>query len=253
MRCRVAAATARSVALLALSVLSGCSAWFFTGDQRSLVDRSRPIALLETTGGVELAATTEFGVLSLGRTAKDGPCRVHYFLGPTPLIESGELQPTGSIFTAAVIDLKTQRARALDRSPTGDDALWVMWTPDGQNVESVPVALARGDGLDGDLLHDPGTELPAGATVLCRGPKGEALFAGLITGHATVESGPASGSYYVFAGVDRVRELLAVPSDHPIDEAPVYRTDDITVMKPVNEQTTAKRAEGNENGEGGGQ
>lgn len=220
-----------AVLLSSLLILPSCSMWFFSGV--ATVDRSRPVALLETTGGVEFAATTEFGVLSLGRTATTGPCRVHYFLGPTPLIETGVLHSTGSVFTEAEIDLKTQLVRVLDRSATVEDSLWVMWTPDGENCESVSVELATGNGLAGDLLQDPGVELPAGATLLCRGPKGESMFAGLIAGRATVHDGPAAGRYYVVAGVDRVREMIAIPRKYPVDMAPKYRSDDIIVMKPV--------------------
>ena len=225
--------TMRCTAVLFPLLLSlpGCSVWFFS--PMRFADRSRPVALLETTGGIELAATTEFGILSLGRSATTGPCRVHYFLGPTPLIESGELHATDSLFVTAEIDLKTQLARVLDRNLTAADSLTVMWTPDGEHVESVSVDLAVGEGLNGDLLRDPEVELPAGATLLCRGPNGEAMFAGLINGRATVHDGPAKGRYYVVAGVDRVRELLAIPQPYPIDMAPKYRTDDISVMKPV--------------------
>lgn len=236
MRCK-AAATRSSLMLALLLPLTACSAWFFGSERpfagKSIFDRSRPVALLETTGGVEFGATTELGVLSLGRTATEGPCRVHYFLGDTPLIESGELHATSSVFTEAEIDLKTQLVRVLDRSPKADDALMVMWTPDGQSTERVSVALAAGEGLSGDLLRDPGYELPAGATLLCRGPRGEAMFAGLVAGRMTVHDGPTAGRYYVVAGVDRVRELLATPERFPVDMAPKYRTDDISVMKPI--------------------
>jgi len=225
-----------AVLICSLLVLPSCSVWFFSGAPK--VDRSRPVALLETTGGVELAATTEFGILSLGRTATSGPCRVHYFLGPTPLIERGELRATDSVFTEADIDLKTQHARSLTRNPTADDHLTVMWTPDGQNVEKVSVGLATGTGLTGDLLLDPGVELPAGATLLCRGPRGESMFAGLIAGRATVSDGPNQGRYYVVAGIDRLRELLALPRQHPIDMVPKYRADDISVMKPLKPTST---------------
>ena len=218
---------------LACCLLGSCSVWFFSGERDSWIDRSRPVALLETTGGVEFGATTEFGILSLGRTATEGPCLVHYFLGPTPLIEDGTLGPTGSVFTAADIDLKTQAARALDRSPNERDTLSVMWTPDGIQVRHVSVELARGEGLSGDILMDPGVELPAGATVLCRGPRGKALFAGLIAGRAKVQGTASAGSYYVFAGVDRVREMLAVARPIATDEVPKYRNDDIRVIKQV--------------------
>lgn len=221
----------RSAWVLAfLPCLSSCSVWFFSGE--SWLDRSRPVALVETTGGIEFGATTEFGVLTLGRSATAGPCRVHYFLGPTPLIETGEMFATGSVFTRADIDLKTQHVRALDRSLTPDDELVVMWTPDGQTARTVPVRLATVDGIAGDVLADPGQPLPTGATVLCQADDGSWLFAGLIAGNATVQGTAASGTWFVFAGVDRVREMLAKPSRHPADEVQKYRTDDISVKKP---------------------
>ena len=219
------------LALTALAPLGGCTAWFFSGEERT--DRSRPVVLLETTGGVEFGAATEFGVLALGSTAKEGPCRVRYFLGPTPMVEAGVVLRTRAPFVRAEIDLKTQMARALDRSPSPEDELWVMWTPDGTTVQQVEVDLAAGEGLRGDLLLDPGVALPGGATLLCRGPAGEAMFAGLIAGTANVDAGPAEGRYYVFAGVDRVRQLLAIPHDFPVDMVPKYRNDGISVMKPV--------------------
>lgn len=224
---------ALAIACLPLAALGACSSWFFSGESTDWIDRSRPVVLLETTGGVEFGASTEFGVLSLGRTATEGPCRVHYFMGRTPVIESGELQATGSLFTEAVIDLKTQMVRVFDRDFDEYDRLTVMWTPDGQQVESVRVQPASGEGLHGDLLADPGVELPTGATVLCRDLHGTLMFVGLIAGRATVDGGASAGSYYVYAGPDRVRELLAVPERHPVDMVPEYRPDGITTMRPV--------------------
>ena len=226
-----AAAMRSAWAIAFLPCLTSCSAWFFSGE--SWLDRSRPVALVETTGGIEFGATTEFGVLTLGRSAAGGPCRVHYFLGPTPIVETGELLPTGSVFTRAEIDLKTQLLRALDRPLTARDELLVMWTPDGQTTREVAVRLADAAGVRGDALADPGEVLPTGATVLCRAADGSWLFAGLIAGQAIVDGGQAAGRWFVFAGVDRVREMLAVPSRHPVDEVPKYRTDDIAVRKPL--------------------
>ncbi|MEO6595978.1 MAG: hypothetical protein ABIP94_14600, partial [Planctomycetota bacterium] len=219
------------LAALLLSALPSCSVWFFSGE--SWVDRSRPVALVETTGGIEFGATTEFGVLTLGRSASEGPCRVHYFLGPTPLVEDGELKSTDSLFTRAEIDLKTQAVRVLDHSPPPDDKLLVMWTPDGVSVRSVSVTLAVDEGVEGDVLADPGVELPIGATVLWRDLDGNLQFAGLVAGKATLTNAGSTRHYFVFAGIDRVREMLAVPTPHPIDYTPKYRTDDISVLKPM--------------------
>jgi hypothetical protein len=213
--------------LVLTPLLSGCAAWFFSGVDR--IDRSRPVALVETTGGVEFGAATEFGVLTLGRTATTGPCRVHYFLGRTPMIESGTLGPAGGVFTRATIDLKTQAARANDRPLRPEDELRVMWTPDGQRERSVRVALATAEGVRGDVLEAPDEPLPTGATVLRRAEDGEWHFAGLIAARATLTTGGDDTAFYVFAGLDRIRELLATPERHPVDVTPKFRADDIRV------------------------
>jgi hypothetical protein len=226
-----------------LPLLGGCSVWFFSGE--TSYEWSHPVALVETTGGVELGATTEFGILTLGRTATDGPCRVRYFLGPTPLVESGTLGTTGSLFTRAEIDLKTMAVRGLDRPPLASDELLVMWTPDGTTTESVPVRLARSPDVEGDVLQHPGRDLPPGATVLAQTRDDGLLFVGLIAGKATVEGGDGAGEYYVFAGVDRIREMLAVPQVYPTDMVPKYRTDGISVMKPREEEPPPPEPQGN--------
>ncbi|MBK8100426.1 MAG: hypothetical protein IPK26_25290 [Planctomycetes bacterium] len=207
-----------------LPLLASCSHWFVSGVPQT--DRSRPVALVETTGGIEFGATTEFGILTLGRSAAAGPCRVHYFLGPTPMIEDGRLEATGSAFTLARIDLETQPLRVLDRPLTPDDSLLAMWTPDGTEERVVEVTLAREEGVDGDVLQDPGEALPQGAAVLLRTPHG-LRFCGLVAARATVDN---HRTYYPFAGVDRLREMLAVPATFPRNERVRYRPDDISVM-----------------------
>ena len=214
---------------LGLFLLSGCSVWLFSGE--SWIDRTRPAVLVETTGGVELGAATEFGVLTLGRTAQSGPCLVHYFLGPTPLVESGTLAVQNPTFTVADIDLKTQAVRTLDRSPVDTDELWAMWTPDGTTTTTLPVTLASAPGVEGDLLVPPAGGLPPGACILCRGKDDTVLFVGLVAGKATLQTAGTSTDYFVFAGVDRLRELLALPHQHPAEVAPRFRPDDITVLK----------------------
>ena len=226
----VSAPALHPLVLLSLLALCSCSGWLFSG--RTKTDRSRPVALVETTGGVELGATTEFGILTLGRTATEGPCRVHYFLGITPLVEDGAMKPTGSTFRRAEIDLKTQHARSMDRPLTKDDELVAMWTPDGVDAVAVDVELAAKDGVLGDVLKDPGRELPAGAAIFVQS-EDKLLFAGLVSARARLQNAPGAGSYYLFAGVDRIRELLAVPQLHPTDSETRFRPDDITVTKPL--------------------
>ena len=218
-------------ALLGTLPLPGCAYWFFSGTDK--VDRTHPVALVETRGGVEYGATTEIGILTLGRSATEGPCRVHYWLGPTPIIEDGELLVTGSVFNRADIDLQTQQVRIFDRYPTVDDELVAMWTTDGRTTQSVGVELAQDPGVTGSVLADPGVELPAGAAIFADF-EGKYRFVGLVSARASVSGGAAGDqTYYTFAGLDRVRELLAVPEIWPKDFRAKFRPDDIIIMKPV--------------------
>jgi hypothetical protein len=217
--------------LLLLPLLPACSAWWFSGVP--VMDRTRPAVLLETTGGIEYGCATELGVLTLGRTANHGPCRVHYFLGDTPMVETGSLEPTEIGFAIADIDLKTPAIRIFDRQPRDARQLLAMWTADGEQVTTVSVQLATGGDIEGDLLLPPGTPLPAGAAILNRVDGQTLEFVGLVTGKATLEHAGSRRDYYVFAGRDRLRELLAIPTEHPRELLPKFRPDDITVQKPA--------------------
>jgi hypothetical protein len=183
------------LAALLLPVLPGCSAWFFSGEPK--VDRSHPVALVETTGGIELGATTEFGVLTLGRSAATGPCRVHYFLGPTPMIEDGELKATGSLFTRAEIDLKTMRCARSDavrseRRTARDAGPRTAFRRDRvrRSSRSVP-------GVDGDVLADPGSSCPPAPRACTKRRRTSWQFAVLIA--ASRGSGTGSTQLLVYA------------------------------------------------------
>lgn len=195
------------------------------------MDRTNPAVLVETKGGIEHGCATEFGVLTLGRTATTGPCLVHYFLGTTPLVEAGQLHASGSTFTFAEIDLKTPRVRVLDRPVGAEDTLVVAWTPDGQRREQIAVRTWSDPAVQGDVLQDPGRELPCGASVLRVVDSETVQFVGLVAGRATLSGAGGTRTGYVFAGPDRVRELLAKP--RPLPETPQthYRVDDVSVQK----------------------
>jgi hypothetical protein len=209
---------------------ASCATWFL--DFLPKVDRSRPVALVETTGGAEFGACTELGVLTLGRAATQGPCRVHYFLGPTPMTEDGTLQTASPVFCRADIDLATQHLRILERPLQPADKLVAMYTRDGQDVVEVPVQLCRDPGIEGDVLQAPAQELPAGAAVLIELKDGF-RFCGLVSARAEFQGAGSHRAVYLFEGVDRVREMLAQPTSHPVEYVPRFRPDDITVLKPV--------------------
>lgn len=215
------------VAMPLLLAAAACSGWFFSGVHYP--SEERPVVRIETQKGVELGAATTEGILFLGRTAQSGPCRVMYFLGPTPLEESGVIVPAGGVYYRADIQLKHQTAPLLDREPEPGDELFAMLFA-GRDVVTVPVQLARGDGMSGSLLESVGRPLPAGTPVFARIDDAWHLV-GLIAGRATLERGGRQEELLVYAGMDALREMLQTPTVHPPPKHVVFRPDDIWVMR----------------------
>jgi hypothetical protein len=189
-------------------------------------DRNRPIARIETRGGIEYGATTREGILFLGRTAQAGPCRVYYWLGPTLVVEDGFIEPAGSIFYRAKIDLHTNNIHVLPRDPIQADRLFAMvFSPEG--VSEVPVKLASSESMEGDILEDPGQPLPPGAGLFVRDDMEKLLFVGLVSAEIKI----GTDKYVAFAGTDRMREALLIPQLYPVVPEPKYRPDGISIVR----------------------
>ena len=214
--------------LASCALLTSCAQWFFSG--RPEPSRMRPVALVETTGGVEFGATTEFGILTLGRTATTGPCRVHIFLGENPIIEDGTLTSATPTFCRADIVLTTQRIRVLDRPLQDGDELVAMYTPDGSSLVERSVERAAGMGAMGDLVDAGGAELPAGAAILLDSDEGY-RFVGLVTARAELTTEGSTRTYHAYAGLDRLRELAAVPTPHPVNTTWDHRPDGVLIQR----------------------
>lgn len=205
-------------------LLASCTAHLFS--TLPMPDRSRPIARIETRGGVEYGATTREGILFLGRTAQSGPCRVHYWLGPTLVVEDGYIEPAGGVFYRAMIDLQHQNVRLLPRDLTAADRIFAMVFSAG-GVTEVPVRLANLAAVEGDVLVDPGRPLPAGASLFVRAADGDLQFAGLVAAELRLDG----TRLIAFAGPDRLREALLSPQLHPKPPVPIHRPDGISIVK----------------------
>ena len=217
---RTAALLSRA-GLPASLLLAGCTSHLLSGVPQP--DASRPVAWVETTGGAEMAASTTEGVLLLGRTAREGPCRVHWFLGPTPVVEDGMLEPYGGSFMRVRLDLDVQKAELLPRRATPADPL-VALVHTGTSVTEIPVTLATDPRLDGDALVAT-QPLPPGTPVFVRGSPLQLV--GLVAGTATL----GDDRFVVLAGYEPLREALATPRLHPAPHRVIHRPDDISVIK----------------------
>lgn len=217
---------ARAVLALGLAVAgTGCTAWLFSGV--AYPSQEHPVMRIETRGGVEMGVGTEAGILFLGRTAQEGPCRIHYWLGPTPLIEDGTVERWGGVFFRAAMDLKHPRARFLDRELAPDEPLLAMLHAGG-TVQEVALQRAREPGIAGDVVAWPGRDLPAGTGVFVRADD-DLLFVGLIGG--SIDTG--SSRYLVHTGTTALREALLTAKPHAEARQVKHRPDDITVDRSV--------------------
>lgn len=210
-------------------LLSSCAFHLFSP---ALVppDRTRPVVRIETRDGVEYGAATSEGILFLNQQGSSGPCRVHYFLGHRLMIESGEIVPFAGVYHLAEIDLKHQWAPVLTRDLHKNDDLYVILMS-GRDVERIPVQLATGEGIQGDVLAWPGRELPAGTGVWVKQDEETYLFAGLVSALAELKSGSRVDKYYLFTGPARLREAFAHPRRTFRPLKVKHRPDDITVVK----------------------
>ena len=226
------------VMLLRLALASGlplfccsCTAWLFSGIPRP--DQSLPAVLIETPDGVEHGVGTVHGIVFLGRTAQQGPCRVRYALGDTVNTEDGQIFPHGGALFEARTDVKTPKVHVLGRPLNDDDKLYAMVFPQRGRPYRFRVYRAEAEGLEGDILRKPRRPLPAGAPILVDGNEDGLRLAGLVRGTAqwTPGDGREPEELVVFAGPDRLREALAVPRQIEGRPTPIYRPDDIDLLR----------------------
>lgn len=212
---------------------SSCTAHLFSASNAQ-PSQARPVVRIETNRGVEYGAATDHGILFLGRTATEGPCRVHYFLGPQVYVEDGVIQPAGGILYFADIDLKHQTAPLFARDVLPNDQLFALSMTEDDTYET-GLRLAREAGIDGDIAYHPGSPLAIGTPLFVRAGEGEderLHFVGLVAGEATLEEEEKRPRrFIVFAGADRVREMLLEPQPDPKPRRVKHRPDGITVVK----------------------
>jgi hypothetical protein len=214
-----------SHAVCGLALLTSCTHGLLSSVP--LPSNERPVVRIETRGGVEYGVTTEDGILCLGRTATEGPCRLLYFLGETPLEEDGTIVPFGGLYYRVDMDLKHQQARFIERPLLPDDAL-VALVLEARAVREVGVRRTDAPDVEGPALEWPGEDLPVGTGIFTRDRRTDAYrFVGLVSG--TLAMGDSR--YVLFTGPDAMREALLAPRTFPKRYQVKYRPDDISVLK----------------------
>jgi hypothetical protein len=113
-----------------------------------------PTLLIRTTHGIELGASTDYGVLFLGRTARSGELEIVAWYGDGPSVEASVIEPVGEGLYTAETEIRLPRVRLGFREPRpGEQLLLVGRTEAGRWESSVRVV--QDPRVQGLLLEVP--------------------------------------------------------------------------------------------------
>jgi len=164
--------------VLAVATLAACSSY-----------PQGPVRV-HTRNGAEQGVNTEYGILTLGRTADAGPCEVTVFYGDGPSVEPGRIERIDDRICRVEIDLHAPRSQMSFAYPLPDDDLAVAFSTD-EDTEYYRTRLART--ADGVLAIErpggfPNRATAVGAPVYRREDERWRLV-GIVTGMVTLQGG----------------------------------------------------------------
>ncbi len=208
----------RVLALGLLALATGCR-------YQRLEPPEVPVVQITTTRGTELGVSTDEGILFLGRTAQQGPAKVFYFLGPSPLVEVGEVLPLGGPLSTVQLEVDIPTI-PISFEPVRPGEELVLMGLDGPRVWQHPVrAVDNAELVNGTVLEQPaGLELQPwhiGAGVFRRTDGGLALV-GLLKGRARIDGEP---DMLLMAGLPEFRLAFLEPHAAVPKIEVLYRSD----------------------------
>jgi len=210
-----------ALGILPAAVVAGC-----TG-VRTLAD---PTVIVQTSGGSELGASTDYGVVFLGRTAQSGRVHITAWFGDGPQTESSVIDPVGSgVFTAETEIRLPEVPMNFHELRPGDSVLVVGRKPDGLWQRTVSVRSdPRVDGIllpvMGPIQNSP-DQVGAGVFVLPNGDDKKKELVGLVSGTLELSDGAATKRYTTVVGVKDLWRLVAHRRELVRRRPPVDRED----------------------------
>lgn len=188
-----------------------------------------PTLLIRTTEGIELGASTDYGVLFLGRTARSGEIEVVAWFGDGPSVEASVIEPIGEGLFTAETEIRLPAVRLGFREPRpGDELLLVGRTERGR--WELPARVVHDPRVEGILLEVP-TGLPdradqIGANLLAfTGRRAIPHLVGLVSGKLVLEGEGGRREYLTVVGPRDLWRLATHRRDHLRPKRWVYRED----------------------------
>ncbi len=212
----------RAALALLLSGLAGCSG------MRTLSD---PTLLVETTGGRELGAATDYGIVFLGRTARSGPVSITAWFGDGPNLEKTVIEPVGPILCTADTPIRLPDAPMDFRDPRPGETLHV-YGRDANGPWKADVVVQADPRLLGlvttipDRLRNAPDQIGAGVyTYPAEGDERTKRLVGLVAGIVTLRTTTGEREYLAIVGPQELWRLVTRRRDAGARRPWVYRDD----------------------------
>lgn len=167
----------------------------------------RGSVMIQTAAGAEQGVNTPYGVVFLGRTAREGPCEVVTFFGDGPAIEPARIRAISEQLYKAETELKIPACEISYTYPMpGDDLLIAL--VNGRETHFYKTDVAAG--VSGTAVEAPSgfprSAEAAGAPVFRR-EDGRYRLIGLVNGVVRFGEGGARREVFTFTGP---RDLVAL-------------------------------------------
>ncbi len=165
-----------------------------------------PVLVVQTSGGEEIGASTNHGVIFAGRTASKGVARVLVFFGDGPSVETGEIEEAGPGLFTVPVELLVPTAEISVEPLAPGETVHLAGRRDGVTWRGKGRVAASG-GVGG--IEASGGIPPEGALAF-RKEEGQWRLSGFV---APAESGPAA-----ILGPEALWRILLRP--RPLGPAP---------------------------------
>jgi hypothetical protein len=191
---------------------------------------SDPTLVIQTSGGLELGVSTDYGIVFLGRTARSGPVKVTAWFGDGPNIEKTIIEPVGNGLYTAETEIRLPVVEmTFDDPHPGEQLLVVGRTNEGPWDESVTVVedqrvLGLLTTIPARLRNAP-DQIGAGVYVLIDPEGNRKKLVGLVSGRIVLQTGSAEREYLTVVGPTDLWRLVSHRLEPRHQRRWVYRED----------------------------
>ena len=191
---------------------------------------SDPTVVVETSAGTELGASTDYGVVFLGRTAQSGRVHITAWFGDGPQTESSVIEPVGSGVYTAETEIRLPEVRMSFRELRPGSNVLVIGRRRGELWQRT-VSVKKDPRVDGILLPAMGPiennpdQVGAGVFVVPDDDEHKKELVGLVSGTLVLTDATGTKRYTTVVGVRDLWRLVAHRRELDRRRPPISRED----------------------------